>query len=153
MSGSLQAYLARATQKAAADLLTALERLPQDKRDWQPMGDARSAADQVAECAILNGTTADLIAARAFPDFDFAQFAAAKTALVADPDTLRALLQANTARVIAALSTVDDAELEVEIPMPWGAQSLASILAYPYWNMSYHEGQINYIASMLGALP
>jgi hypothetical protein len=30
--------------------------------------------------------------------------------------------------------------------------TLANIIAYPYWNMSYHEGQVNYIASMLGCL-
>ena len=30
--------------------------------------------------------------------------------------------------------------------------TLAQVIAYPHWNMSYHEGQINYIASMLGLL-
>ncbi len=30
--------------------------------------------------------------------------------------------------------------------------TVAQIASYPYWNMCYHEGQINYIASMLGCL-
>jgi len=36
--------------------------------------------------------------------------------------------------------------------MKAGNQSLAEVMAYPYWNMSYHQGQINYIASLLGCL-
>jgi hypothetical protein len=37
--------------------------------------------------------------------------------------------------------------------MPWGPMTVSQILGYPFWNMCYHEGQINYIASMLGTLP
>jgi hypothetical protein len=28
----------------------------------------------------------------------------------------------------------------------------AQMITYPHWNMTYHEGQINYIASILGCL-
>ena len=153
MSSTLHDFLTGATRKAADDLIAALERLPADKRDWSPMGDARSALDMVAECAILNGTTVEMIQQRAFPPFDWESYRAAKTALVSDPDGALALLRENTTRVVAAIPTVDAADLATEIPMPWGAQSLSSILSYPYWNMTYHEGQINYLASMLGVLP
>jgi hypothetical protein len=27
--------------------------------------------------------------------------------------------------------------------------TLEQIMSYPYWNMCYHEGQVNYIAAML----
>jgi len=40
----------------------------------------------------------------------------------------------------------------VEVQMPWGMMTLAQIISYPYWDMSYHEGQINYLASMLVCL-
>ena len=85
MPNTLEAFLVNATQKAADDLVVALERLPDDKRAWSPMGDARSALDMIAECAILNGTTAEMIAARAFPAFDWDSYRSAKSALAEDP--------------------------------------------------------------------
>ncbi|HZP84342.1 MAG TPA: DinB family protein [Chthonomonadaceae bacterium] len=153
MPHTLQDFLADATQKAAADLEAALLRLPEDKRNWSPEGEARTALDMVAECAILNGTTADMIHTRTFPaDFDYAKFGKAKTQLAQDWNALRSLLQENTARAIEAIRTVPDEAVGIEVAMPWGPTTLARIMAYPYWNMGYHEGQINYLASMLGCL-
>lgn len=67
MPNTLQEYLARVTQKTAADIEAALLKLPEERRNWSPGGEARTAADMVAECAILNGTTADAIINRAYP--------------------------------------------------------------------------------------
>ena len=68
-------------------------------------------------------------------------------------DELHARLLENTQKVAAAIRAMPDDALAIEIHMPWGVQTLGAILAYPNWNMTYHEGQINYIASMLGCLP
>lgn len=150
---NLQTFLADAALKAAADLETALLRLPEDKRDWSAGGDARTALDMVAEVAILNGSTADTIETRAFPEnFDFAAHTREKAELAKDWPALKALLDANTARVAQVIRAVPDEDLSVEVQMPWGAMTLAQLMAYPYWNARYHEGQINFIASMLGCL-
>lgn len=146
----LQEFLTTATQKAAADLEIAFVRLPEDKRDWSPMGTARTAVDMLAECAIMNDVTG-LIQNRAFPvDFDYAEFQRAKAELSQSWDALRSLLHANTSRGIAGIQTASADDLKAEIEMPFGTFTLAQIISYPYWNMSYHEGQINYLASMLG---
>ena len=80
MPNSLQVFLTAAPHKAAADLVTALLRLPEEKRDWSPAETARTAIDRVAECAILNGKTASLIRTRIWPESDdFADFLHAKT--------------------------------------------------------------------------
>ena len=50
------------------------------------------------------------------------------------------------------IKDVTDEELGVQVDMPWGPMAMAQIIAYPFWNMCYHEGQINYITSMLGCL-
>ena len=151
---TMQEYLADAVHKAAADLDAALLRLPEDKRTWTSSLTARNALDQVAECAILNGTTADVIANRAFPEkYDFAAFGRAKAELSLDHDALQSLLKENTAKISAVIRAVPDEDLKVEVAMPWGNMTLEQIIAYPLWNMSYHEGQINYIASILGCLP
>src|SRR5690242_3707355 len=105
MSSSLQTYLVNATQKAADDLIAALDRLPEDKRAWSAMGDARTALDQIAECAILNGSTVDLINTRKWTmSDDFSAFMTAKANLAADENAAKALLTENTAKVIAAIS-------------------------------------------------
>ncbi len=150
MSDTLHQFLTNATKKAAADLEAALQRLPEDKRGWKPMDKARSALDQAAECALINGHTVDLIKTRIFEwNGDFSEFERAKVALSQDEKATLSQLHENTARVIDAINSVPAADLGVEIQMPWGTMTMAQIIAYPYWNMSYHEGQINYIASML----
>jgi uncharacterized damage-inducible protein DinB len=153
MSGSLQQFLIRATQKAAEDVSAAFLRIPEDKRAWKPAETARSAQDQVAEIAILTGHTADLIVQRVWTmGADFSVYEKAKDALASDWAGVQALLQTNVAKMAAAIEATPDSDLEISIEMPWGPMPMAQILAYPYWNMAYHEGQINYIASMLGTL-
>ena len=153
MPTTLQTFIRGAIEKTRVELVTALLRLPEDKRNWSPMGSARTALDMVAECAILHGTTAGVIRNRAFdPSFDFGKFGADKAALAEDWPKLQALLESNAAAISAAIMEVPDEDLNQSIAMPWGPMPLADLIAYPYWNMSYHLGQINYLASMLNCL-
>ncbi len=153
MPHTLQDFLTGATQKAMTELVEALLRIPEDKRAWRPEGKARTAVDQAAECALLNGYTADLIQTRTWASH-FDVFLQAKAELTAQSwEQLHSVLQENTRKVIAAIGAVPDEALAIEIDLPWGKSTLAEILSYPYWNMTYHLGQINYIASMLGCLP
>ena len=153
MSLSAQEFVATTTQKVAADLEEAFLRIPVEKRNWVPQGESRTAIDQLAEIAMLNGSTADLIRTKTFAaDFDMKQYIAAKTQLTQNPDAVLALFHENTPKVVAAIREVADADLNIAVPMPWGTMTLTQIIGYPLWNMSYHEGQINYIASMLGCL-
>lgn len=150
MARELQTFLVRGVQKAMEDLIGAVERLPADKRAWSPNGKARSAADQGAECAILNGVTAEVIRNRAFPaGFDFEGYEKDKAALAVDWGKVKELLEANTANVVSAIHDTPDEDLSTEIDMPWGKMSLAQIMSYPYWNMAYHEGQTTYIGFLL----
>ncbi len=154
MPHTLQEFLVTATQKAADDLAAALLRLPEDKRGWSPDGKGRTALDQVAECAVLNGYTADLIQTRTWQTDWFDKFFSEKAEAAAqDWETLHARLQENTQRVVQAIASVPDEALADKIELPgWTTarmMTLTEIMARSYWNMTYHEGQINYIASML----
>jgi len=42
-----------------------------------------------------------------------------------------------------------DEMLSAEMLSPWGPMAMTEIVSYPYWNMTYHLGQINFIASVL----
>src|SRR5580700_3688693 len=147
MPGPIQNYVSKATTKAANDLITAVENLPEDKRGWSPLDKGRSALDQAAECALLNAFTVGLLQTKVFPEheFDYAAFTAQKQELAKDWSALKDLLLANTALATAAIEAVPDSDLDIEVPMPWGTYTVGSIMNYPCWNMSYHEGQTNYI--------
>jgi hypothetical protein len=98
-----------------------------------------------------NGVTAALIETRRWPDRDHATYLKDKAVLAdGDWEALRALLEKNTGRLIAVLRAVPDSDLDIPVETPYGTGPLSGICAYPYWNMSYHLGQINYIASLLG---
>ncbi len=75
-------YLADATDQAAEALLTAFSLVPEDKLTWQAGPTNRSALDMVAECAILNGSTAAVVEAGQWVDVDFPAYVAEKEALV-----------------------------------------------------------------------
>ncbi len=116
------------------------------------MGGARTALHMFAECAML-ADISDMANSKAFPDdFDFAHFQAEMAQLAENEEGARALLHENVEKCSGTILTVPDEDLAIEIPMPWGPITVAHLLAYPYWNMAYHEGQINYLAAMLGTL-
>ena len=153
MSHSLQEFLATSTIKAAADLETAFLRLPEEKRNWKPAETSRTAINQVAECAIMNIGTIDIIQTKQFPaNFNMEQYQQQIDSLTADWPTLQRMLHENAAKVVEVIRTVPDDDLGIQIDMPWGPMTLSQVVSYPYWNMTYHEGQINYLASMLGCL-
>src|SRR5437016_7244178 len=104
MSNTLQEFLAAATQQAATDLEKALLRIPEEKRNWSPAETARSAMDQVAECAILNGSASELIITRQWKtDYDFSEFERKKAELASDWKAAKSLLEENTAKVAATI--------------------------------------------------
>ena len=143
-----QEFLASATEQGAKNLLAALLALPEEKRDWRPADTARTALDLVAECALNNAYTADLIqnrqwAAPVGEEYMTIQRKYATGSL----SELQNLLEENTRRVAAVIRSTPDDALGVEMETPFGTMTIAQSIAYPYWNISYHEGQINYIAS------
>ena len=149
MAGDLQGFLVEVTRKAAEDLIAAVEGLPAEKRAWRPLEKGRSAADQAAECAILNGSTAKILWEREWDrDFSFEQYERDRAELARDWEAVKAVLRENTEKVIAAIEGFPPEEMAGEVAAPWGPMPFTRVLSYPYWNMSYHEGQVNYIASL-----
>ena len=140
MSYSLQEFLAASTIQAAADLEEALLRLPEDKRHWKPSEQARSASEQVAECAIMNERVIAMIRLHDFPaDYASVVYRQEIAALCSDWPTLQSLLHESAAKVAAVIESVPEEDAKAE----------SDSMYYPAWNMTYHIAQINYIASIL----
>ncbi len=153
MPQTIQDFLADATQKASADLTTSFLRIPEEKRDWSPDTKARTALDQFAECVLLNGYTAETITTQQMAAGRMENFTREKAEVMAkDWKQIQAQFQVNTAQIVAAIRAVSEEDMSAVISMPWGPMTVAEMIAYPHWNMTYHEGQINYIASILGCL-
>jgi len=125
MPNTLQGFVADATRRAAKDLLDAALLLPEDTRGWQPLGKGRSALDQIAECAMINGNTVEMIQSRQFPATDMEAWMQEKTRLAEDWGRCAALLQSSAAQSAEAILTVTDDQLPLEIALPWGPFSLA----------------------------
>ena len=116
------------------------------------MGNARTALDQVSECAMLNGGMANLLHTRTMEGFDFEQYERTRATLQQDTDALLSVLRENTAKAAAAIRAVPDANLDDQIQLPWGLLTARKSSRTRLYNMSYHEGQMNYLASMLSCL-
>ena len=154
MSNELQNFLAEGVVKAAADLEAAFARIPADKREWAPADTSRSALDQMAECAILNTYSAKTIQTRTW-DADGGMegyFKAKAEAVEKGWGYIEPLFKESVQKVSAALKDFPTDALHDPIETTFGTMKMTQILGYPYWNTIYHEGQINYIASILGTL-
>jgi len=89
-----------------------------------------------------------LLRNRVPPGFDTYQDDKA-TALVSG-DELTALLLASAERVADAVQTVPNTDWQNILETPMGEMALADVAGVPQWNMSYHEGQVNYLVAILG---
>jgi hypothetical protein len=152
MSITIQTYLSESTKKAASELEAAYLNIPEDKRAWSPEGKGRSANDQLAECAMLGLRTAETLRNKSFGNLDFAEYFQNKAELASKPELLLPMLQTNVGVLVSTIASVADDDMAVSVDAPWGPMTLSEIIVYPYWNMSYHLGQINYIASLLDCL-
>ena len=150
MSNTLQTFLADATRRSATTIVEAIMRLPEDRRNWKPAEGARSALDQLAECALNHDYTAELIKTRHWGVPEQEIYLKEKQDLVDQGQgAIEKLLAESTERVVAVILAFPDDSLSEKVVMPFGEGELSGVLAYPYWNMSYHEAQINYIGSIL----
>lgn len=143
----IQEYVARATERKAEDLLAAAGAVLTDRQAWKPQGRGRSVIDLVAECAVTNTMSIKLLQERVWDEAGRADRRRAHAAL----DTLDkacAELTEATAALAAAIRAVPDSDLGLEVTLPSETSTVAEDLLHPYWNMAYHEGQINDIRTL-----
>jgi|SRR5947209_38449 len=148
MQVSVQTVAARRTQKAADDLTAAANATQADRLDWKPLDCGRTVLDQLAECAMANLKWANILRARTYtrlPAEEAESFAELTTR-----EQVNGKLRETTAALVAAILAVSDDQLGAEIETPWGPYDLADCCLHAYWNMVYHEGQINYIQTLYG---
>jgi hypothetical protein len=144
--------LIRLTEKQIDGVFRAARALPADKLDWKPAPGARSALDQLQEIATALAQFEQIYEEKKI-DFDEAKFGkwVEERSKITSIDELEARCRKETAGLIDRINKTDPANFSdpVDLPFPGGPYTYVDVLGYHYWNCSYHEGQINYIASLL----
>jgi hypothetical protein len=145
--------LVHLTNRQIDSVFRAARALPADKLDWKPAPGARSALDQLQEIATASDRFFAIYTERKmeWSDEKFAEWMAERQQITSI-DELERICKEQTKRLTDYILTVPESELTapVELPFP-GPFNMADVLSYQYWNASYHEGQINYIATLLEA--
>ncbi|MCC2669577.1 MAG: DinB family [Armatimonadetes bacterium] len=134
--------VARLTRWAAGSMAFNLSKIPEDKLDWKPTPESKSALDVVGEVIfvmkagmpIFTGGTIDFGGERAKP--------------AGRAEALQGLREAAEAQAAALDAAGDELERAIETPMGplWGAHAVTFGLV----DLIHHHGQITYIQSLLG---
>lgn len=143
--------IATTTQKQLDRFFETFHSLPEDKQDWQPNPESRSALDQLQEIAVVFQGIPDAVTNRklVMTQEDYANYMVERKK-VTDVAKLEKMTREGTVRLLEFVRTVKPEELGDSVEMPWpGNFTVADLLGYHNWNMAYHEAQINYIAGLL----
>lgn len=139
------------TERQVDSLFRAARSLPEDKLDWKPAPDSRSALNQLQEVAtaIDRFWKAQTDRKIEWSPEDYQNWMEERSKIT-NLDDLERRTRESIQRWKTFVEGVSEGDLPqpVELPFP-GSFTLADVLVYHYWNMSYHEGQINYIRSLL----
>jgi hypothetical protein len=147
----IQTVLAQGTRDVASGLERAFAAMPDDKQGWRPLDQGRSAVHQIAECAVINAWGARVFSELAMPTLDTDLYQNECASLDSAEKALAAL-RSSTDSLAAAIESVPDDALGIQVHFPWDKNpcSIADAMLMAYWNMTYHIGQINYIQTLYG---
>ncbi len=124
-----------------------------DNVNWSVLGKGRTAAHQIAECAIMTAGIMGILETGKEPEFDYAAFMEKVNALAEAPDVGLSALDVNTEALCKVVASMTAEQLATEIPTVWGppggTRSLKSFALLVQWNNTYHQGQIVFISTLL----
>ncbi len=129
--------------------------MPEDKRDWVPMGSARSVNAQIEELATVHIYIIPILKTGEAPLITEDQKEHIRERKE-QFDTFDKLIEGakEGAKLTAeAIRDVPDSKLDDVITLHSRGgirRTMYEMVARPYWNLCYHEGQINYIQMLLG---
>ena len=147
---TVQEFQAEKIESGAGLLAFWLGTVSEDKRSWIPevpgAAGLRTVLEMVAECAAANRFFAGLLrreTPQGFNPFevkaDYATLEAAQQDLISSA--------AECATTVRALS---DEDLAAEFTLRRGVMKGYQVIEFPYRNMAYHSGQLNYVQLLYG---
>lgn len=143
------------TKQAHLSVINSARAVPQDKMLWKVDGVGRTVLDMVQEIAKVPDIAREILIERRPPPFSEERIRAVLEER-GRWKTLDECEQAMSTRLDLFYSTIEsfpeeDLELKIVLPFdPSKPYSMANIMAYPYWNATYHLGQIGFIQTLYG---
>ncbi len=120
--------------------------IPKEKFSFCPMGCAHTAADILTEVAGANVAIANSLTG-AKPDEEFGK----KVGQASTLEEIGDLVLESARIVVKAIESFSDADLDRDVTLPWGMTlPISQAIFLPVSHMTYHDGQINYIQTLLG---
>ncbi len=145
----------RTIDRSLSDLFRNARAMPEDKLVWKPAEANRSGLEILQECAQSLAWPRTMLKPGAFSGDMSEAFAAAQSERESWT-TVEACEQAARAKWVETRQFILDYpedDLDRQIPLPFAPDlvlSVAEILSSPYWNLTYHLGQLNYVQLMYG---
>ena len=124
--------------------------VPDDKLTWTPTPTSKSALRIAAHAAVTNGNFADMIRNRKLPMGDeipdFMARNSATEAAITSREEMERVFRENTQKVLDALDTLTDDDLEIVLDSGQGwTMSMAYLTRLPGWHATLHTGQIDFL--------
>lgn len=141
-------------QNGQTNLLNTFNAVPDDKLNWKPLDQGRSALDAFSDAAQTCGMIARLIESKGEikPSREMFMQMAQERASWSKTDALAAM-NTNCAALYTAIGTLSDADLAQPITMPMGGgmtMPLAGWITMAYRTFVSRFAQINYIQTLYG---
>ncbi len=144
-----------ATERALTEIFRAASFVPEDKLTWQAGEGARPVMNILQECAHCPSWSVALLKERKMPEFtpEFmeqlrAMWAAWNTPAICEAQGKECLVEFK-----AAIEAFPESDMEQTMFMPFGGGrefAFWEVMMLPYWNLTYHLGQINYVQTLYG---
>ena len=134
------------TMRQAELIVKDTKYIPEERFAFCPAGCAKTAKDILAEIARGNLMLGGAISGAA-PDEGFNKRVDQASTL----EALGKLVIESAERACQVMDALSEADLDREVTMPWGAKfRIGEAIFLPISHMTYHDGQINYIQTLLG---
>jgi hypothetical protein len=148
-----QDYAATATVEAAKEAFTYAKKIPADKLNWVPAGQARCALDLCRELAMTPTWGVESIEDK---PMDFSEEAMAKMkeeqSKWTTVEQCEAECNKRLEKLVEVYKAIPDETLQAKRSLPFGNKefTVAEMMEYARWNFAYHQGQLAYIQTLYG---
>jgi uncharacterized damage-inducible protein DinB len=149
VSDHVAALASALSREAGETLIRVASSTPPDRLEWKPLDNGRTILDQLVECCIANRKWARILRNRTYSNLPREQVVATYAGLDS-LEVIAARLRETVRELVEGIETVSDEDAGKKLDTEWGPYTLGRCCIHAYWNMVYHEGQINYVQTLYG---
>jgi len=148
----------RMSKMAMEDLFRFARGTKQDKVTWKPETMGRSVLEQLQECAQAPNWFMPMLQTKKMPDFtpEMGSQAQKERETWKTIEDCEKACKANSEKLYGVIKDFPDSEMGISLHLPFGRQgkgfdaTMGDIILFHYWNLVYHQGQVNYVQTLYG---